>query len=95
MNLITNVVNDLKMPTVSGLEVLRAIKGDLHLRPLPVVMLPSLREELDLADGCALGSNAYVVKPVESHKVLSAVKELGTLCGIINEPPPENCRSIT
>ncbi len=84
---------DLKMPKVNGLEVLRTIKADANLRPIPVVMLTSSREERDLADSYALGANAYVVKPVEFHKFLSAVKELGTFWGIINEPPPESCRS--
>lgn len=84
---------DLKMPKVNGLEVLRTIKADVNLRPIPVVMLTSSREERDLADSYALGANAYVVKPMEFHKFLSAVKELGTFWGIINEPPPESCRS--
>ncbi|MBH0202928.1 MAG: response regulator [Nitrospira sp.] len=84
---------DLKMPKVNGLEVLRTIKADVNLRPIPVVMLTSSREERDLSESYALGANAYVVKPVEFHKFLSAVKELGTFWGVINEPPPENCRS--
>lgn len=84
---------DLKMPKVDGLEVLRTIKADINLRPIPVVMLTSSREERDLADSYALGANAYVVKPVEFHKFVSAVKELGTFWGVINEPPPESCRS--
>ena len=79
---------DLKMPKVDGLEVLRTIKADLNLRPIPVVMLTSSREERDLAESYALGANAYVVKPVEFHQFLSAVKELGTFWGLINEPPP-------
>lgn len=84
---------DLKMPKVNGLEVLRTIKADINLRPIPVVMLTSSREERDLAESYALGANAYVVKPVEFHKFLSAVKELGTFWGVINEPPPEGVRS--
>ena len=84
---------DLKMPKVNGLEVLRTIKADVNLRPIPVVMLTSSREERDLADSYALGADAYVLKPVEFQKFLSAVKELGTFWGVINEPPPESCRS--
>ncbi len=84
---------DLKMPKVNGLEVLRTIKADRQLRPIPVVMLTSSREEQDLAQSYALGANAYVVKPVEFHQFLSAVKELGTFWGLINEPPPENSRA--
>ena len=80
---------DLKMPKVNGLEVLRTIKNDSNLRPIPVVMLTSSREERDLAESYALGANAYVVKPVEFHQFLAAVKELGIFWGVINEPPPE------
>ncbi|MEX5218325.1 MAG: response regulator [Nitrospiraceae bacterium] len=80
---------DLKMPKIDGLEVLRTIKSDETLKPIPVVMLTSSREERDLAESYALGANAYVVKPVEFHQFLKAVKELGIFWGVINEPPPE------
>ncbi len=79
---------DLKMPKVDGLEVLRTIKADARLRPIPVVMLTSSREERDLAQSYALGANAYVVKPVEFQQFLRAVKESGMFWGVINEPPP-------
>ncbi len=79
---------DLKMPKVDGLEVLRTIKADAQLRPIPVVMLTSSREERDLAQSYALGVNAYVVKPVEFQQFLRAVKESGMFWGLINEPPP-------
>ncbi len=81
---------DLKMPKVDGIEVLRTVKSDAKLRPIPVVMLTSSREERDLALSYALGANAYVVKPVEFPQFLKAVKELGVFWGVINEPPPES-----
>ena len=83
------VVIDLMMPKVDGIEVLRTIKNDKNLKPIPVVMLTSSREERDLAQSYALGANAYVVKPVEFQQFISAVKELGVFWGVINEPPPE------
>jgi len=86
---------DLKMPKVDGLEVLKTIKNDVKLRPIPVVMLTSSREERDLAQSYALGANAYVVKPVEFHQFIRAVKELGIFWGVINEPPPEGSGPIT
>lgn len=85
---------ELKMPKVNGLEVLRAIKADANRRPIPDVMLTSSREDRDLADSYAMGANAYAVEPVEFHKFVSAVKELGAFWGIIHQPPPESCRSI-
>jgi CheY-like chemotaxis protein len=86
---------DLKMPKVDGLEVLRTIKADARLRPIPVVMLTSSREESDLAQSYALGANAYVVKPVEFQQFLKAVKESGMFWGLINEPPPEGAGDAT
>lgn len=86
---------DLKMPKVDGLEVLRTIKADARLRPIPVVMLTSSREESDLAQSYALGANAYVVKPVGFQQFLKAVKESGMFWGLINEPPPEGAGAAT
>lgn len=80
---------DLKMPKMDGLDVLRVIKADDYLRPIPVVMLTSSREERDLVQSYQLGVNAYVVKPVEFHEFLNAVKESSMFWGLINEPPPE------
>jgi len=82
------VLLDLKMPKVDGLEVLRTIKGDESLRLTPVVMLTSSREEQDIVRSYRLGINAYVVKPVDFHAFIEAVKQLGTFWTIHNEPPP-------
>lgn len=81
---------DLKMPKVNGLEVLQAIKSDLNLKTMPVVMLTSSREERDLVESYRLGVNAYVVKPVEFQAFVKAVKELGVFWALLNEPPPES-----
>lgn len=82
------VLLDLKMPKVDGLEVLRTIKEDPQLRTMPVVMLTSSREEQDIIRSYQLGINAYVVKPVDFHAFIEAVKQLGTFWTIHNEPPP-------
>lgn len=82
------VLLDLKMPKVDGLEVLRTIKQDEQLRTTPVVMLTSSREEQDVVRSYRLGTNAYVVKPVDFHSFIEAVKQLGTFWTIHNEPPP-------
>jgi DNA-binding response OmpR family regulator len=82
------VLLDLKLPKVDGLEVLRSIKSDERLKLLPVVVLTSSREERDMIESYRLGVNAYVVKPVNFHDFMDAVKELGVFWAIINEPPP-------
>jgi CheY-like chemotaxis protein len=82
------VLLDLKMPKVTGLEVLRQMKSHPQLRMIPVVVLTSSREEPDLAECYALGVNAYVVKPIGFQEFFGAVKELGVFWAIVNEPPP-------
>jgi DNA-binding response OmpR family regulator len=79
---------DLKLPKVDGLEVLKEIKSDEKLKVIPVVVLTSSREERDMVASYQLGVNAYVVKPVDFHEFVNAIKELGVFWAIINEPPP-------
>ena len=79
---------DLKLPKIDGLEVLQTIKSDEKLKIIPVVVLTSSREERDMVASYKLGVNAYVVKPVDFHEFVNAIKELGVFWAIINEPPP-------
>lgn len=79
---------DLKLPKVDGLEVLQQIKTNDRLKMIPVVVLTSSREERDMVASYQLGVNAYVVKPVDFHEFVNAVKELGIFWALINEPPP-------
>ena len=83
---------DLKLPKVDGLEVLQQIKSDEKLRVIPVVVLTSSREERDMVASYKLGVNAYVVKPVDFHEFVNAIKELGVFWAVINEPPPGSVR---
>jgi CheY-like chemotaxis protein len=79
---------DLKMPKVDGLEVLRQVKSHESWKTIPVVVLTSSREEQDLVRTYDLGVNAYVVKPVDFHDFVEAVKLLGGFWAVVNEPPP-------
>jgi DNA-binding response OmpR family regulator len=79
---------DLKLPKVDGLEVLQQIKSDAKLKLIPVVVLTSSHEERDMITSYKLGVNAYVVKPVDFHEFVNAVKELGIFWALVNEPPP-------
>jgi CheY-like chemotaxis protein len=79
---------DLKLPRVDGLEVLKQVKSDERLRMIPVVVLTSSHEEKDMIASYQLGVNAYVVKPVDFHEFVNAIKELGVFWAVINEPPP-------
>ena len=82
------VLLDNKMPKVSGLEVLKVIKADKHLKMIPVVVLTSSRETPDLVEFYKYGVNAYVVKPVSFAEFMKAVHQLGVFWGTVNEPPP-------
>jgi CheY-like chemotaxis protein len=83
---------DLKLPKVDGLEVLKQIKSDKNLALIPVVVLTSSKEEKDMVASYKLGVNAYVVKPVDFHEFVNAIKELGAFWAVVNEPPPGSIR---
>ena len=82
------VLLDIKMPKMSGIEVLREIRAAPEFKSLPVVMLTSSREERDIVESYNLGINAYVVKPVDFQEFIDAVKTLGLFWAVINEPKP-------
>jgi CheY-like chemotaxis protein len=86
------VLLDLKMPKVSGLEVLKTIKADKHLKIIPIVVLTSSRETPDLIECYEHGVNAYVVKPVDFSEFMKAVKQVGVFWAAVNEPPPHTGR---
>lgn len=81
------ILLDIKLPKLSGLEVLKTIKESKTLGKLPVVMLTSSREEPDLIKAYQLGTNAYVVKPVDFQEFMNAIKHLGLFWAVLNEPP--------
>ena len=82
------ILLDLKLPKVNGLEVLQQIKSDERLKMVPVIVLTSSHQEKDVMRSYKLGVNGYVVKPVDFHEFVNAVKELGVFWAVINEPPP-------
>jgi len=86
------ILLDLKLPKVNGLEVLQQIRSDDGLKMIPVVVLTSSHEERDLVTSYKLGVNAYVVKPVDFHEFVNAVKELGMFWAVINQPPPGSAK---
>jgi CheY-like chemotaxis protein len=86
------VLLDLKLPKVDGLEVLKQVKSEEKLRMIPIVVLTSSKEEKDMVASYKLGVSAYVVKPVDFHEFVNAIKELGIFWAVINEPPPGSVR---
>ncbi len=81
------VLLDIKMPKVSGLEVLKQVRADARLRWLPVVIMSSSHADRDIIESYELGANAYVVKPVDFDEYVETIKDIGTFWGRRNEPP--------
>lgn len=81
------ILLDLKLPKVSGLEVLKAVKADELTRHIPVVVLTSSREDRDVMECYSLGVNSYVSKPVTFEEFLKVVAELGLYWLLVNRPP--------
>ena len=81
------VLLDIKMPKISGIEVLERIRADRRTRKIPVVMLTSSLESQDLTRCYELGVNSYVRKPVDFSEFSDAVEQLGLYWLLINQPP--------
>jgi two-component system, response regulator len=80
------VLLDLKLPKVSGLEILRIVKADKRTSNIPIVIVTSSRQEPDIQEAYALGVNSYVVKPVDFDQFINAMSSLGLYWLLVNEP---------
>lgn len=78
---------DLKLPKLSGLDVLRRVRAQERTRSLPVVILTSSKEQEDIERCYELGANSYVNKPVDFTKFAEAVQDMGKYWLMLNEPP--------
>jgi two-component system response regulator len=80
------VLLDLKLPKVSGLEVLKIIKGDKRTFHIPIVAVTSSREEPDMKEAYKLGVNSYVIKPIDFEQFINSMSSLGLYWLLVNEP---------
>jgi CheY-like chemotaxis protein len=81
------ILLDLKLPKISGTEVLQAIRSDPKTKAIPVVVLTSSREERDIIETYNLGVNSYIVKPVDFDQFTAAARQIGFYWLLLNQPP--------
>jgi CheY-like chemotaxis protein len=81
------VLLDLRLPRLSGVEVLRRMKGDERTRTIPVVVLTSSKKDVDMEECYQLGVNSYITKPVSFDEFVKVVGELGLYWLLLNKIP--------
>jgi two-component system response regulator len=81
------ILLDLKLPLVSGIEVLRKIKSDDSTRAIPVVMLTASHQERDMLQCYELGANSYIVKPIDFDQFAEAMEQVVRYWLFINQSP--------
>ena len=82
------VLLDMKMPRLSGLDVLRRLKADERTKLIPVVVLTSSAEDRDVIESYQLGVNSYLVKPVDFAEFTQVVVQVGLYWAVLNRQPP-------
>ena len=79
------ILLDLGLPGMSGLDVLKCIRNESHMRDLPVVILSTSDEETDKRESYAIGANSYIMKPIEFNRFVHVIQRLGEYWLHLNE----------
>ena len=84
------ILLDIKLPKVDGIEVLQRVKRDPTLKAIPVVMLTSSEQEVDIAKSYLEGANSYITKPIQFTEFVEKIRELKLYWVLVNKLPPES-----
>lgn len=82
------VLLDVNLPRLNGIEVLRRMKSEKETNSIPVIMLTTSGQEVDMRAAYEGGANSYIRKPVESEAFQQAINNLGFYWLAVNTPPP-------
>jgi two-component system response regulator len=82
------ILLDLKLPKIGGLEVLERLRADPRTSRIPVVVLTSSNEAIDIQSSYTLGANSYIRKPVEFKHFSAAMQQVTQYWMQLNETPP-------
>jgi CheY-like chemotaxis protein len=82
------ILLDLKLPRLTGLEVLGRLKAHHAYAAIPVVVLTTSRDDGDVKRAYQLGANSYIVKPVDFDKFVEVAAQIELYWTVLNEPPP-------
>ena len=78
------ILLDLNMPKVSGLEVLRTLKSHPTYKTIPIVVLTTSKEDVDVRTAYELGANSYIVKPVDFEKFMAMAEQIEIYWSVLN-----------
>ena len=81
------ILLDLKLPKMSGLEVLRQIKRHPQFAAIPVVILTTSAEDSDIRKAYQFGVNSYIVKPMDFEKFIGVAAQIEVYWCVTNTPP--------
>jgi hypothetical protein len=81
------ILLDLRLPKISGLEVLRQLKNHPKFSAIPVIVLSTSAEDHDIEEAYKLGCNSYIVKPVEFNKFMEVASQIEVYWCVLNTTP--------
>jgi DNA-binding response OmpR family regulator len=82
------VLLDLNLPDMQGTDILEQVKGNIHTKRLPIVILTTTDDEMEIQRCYDLGANVYITKPVEYESFANAIRQLGMFISVMQIPSP-------